>query len=958
MASTSVLLLQLLLVSQASASHFFGGTTTYYYKGKNPDGTFKVDLRYRDTFDGCYYSLYWSCSQGNCGNVQRRVRGEIESSTNAPLFNRQWCETETVSRTILQSNKPFQLTAASCCWIPKRTGDDAQWNLLTTVDLGIRSDTKEPNRSPAVAILPFLRVPQNCPRTYKLMSFDPDGDKVRCRYGNINTGECSLCDQPSGFHLDQDTCTLHYHSSRADSRVYGFELVVEDFPVGSINLTYSDGSQSSRAPLLVRRRRSVFPPTSAVYNSWYNYQTTARPITYPWWYNPPPTTARTTTPPTTPYPWWYHLTPTARPITYPWWYNPPPTTARTTTPPTTTTYPWWHHHTTTAPPTTPPSTTTPYPWWYHHTPTARPITYPWWYNPPPTTARTTTPPTTTTYPWWHHHTTTAPRTTPPPTTTTPYPWWHHHTTTAPPTTPPPTTTTPYPWWHHHTTTAPRTTIPPYLTTRTHQHATTPPLSKLPLQFSFLVDPPVPSCAEGVYLPRFVEPTPENGAHIQAEVNREVEIRVKAVAAYSKIHDIIISGPVNITTQRNTDGDFVIRWTPIQDDLGDFFSICFAVESVAGSHGNTPHYYTTPSSQAGVYQTEMRCVVVEVKTKHVKSNVICTGTTMTIELEKASLPGHHADHLRLNDATNTACRLKSNNTHIFAVIPLNDCGTDIEEDDINLRFKNAITTFDNVADVITRKHLLEVDFYCQYPKRGNVTQVFTAHRPKVEVWDKGFGTFTYQFEFYPNNQYLTAIDPSTYPLVYVLGSRIFMQIEATSSINNTVLFVESCRATPYDNQNYQQTYSIIENGCNVDQTVEIHSTSHQRQFQFSMEAFKFIGSHDQVYISCTVLMCEAGSPNTRCSQGCVNSTMQSGWPAAHHHRKRELIAQGQRHFVSQGPLRLGRSAEDNKSPALQLNLNLVFIAGCLLAAVGMISAVALYKARGSRVRYQPLSTFES
>lgn len=34
-------------------------------------------------------------------------------------------------------------------------------------------------------------------------------------------------------------------------------------------------------------------------------------------------------------------------------------------------------------------------------------------------------------------------------------------------------------------------------------------------------------------------------------------------------------------------------------------------------------------------------------------------------------------------------------------------------------------------------------------------------------------------------------------------------------------------------------------CNVDQTVEIHSTSHQRQFQFSMEAFKFIGSHDQV-----------------------------------------------------------------------------------------------------------------
>lgn len=49
----------------------------------------------------------------------------------------------------------------------------------------------------------YSRVPQNCPRTYNLMSFDPDGDKVRCRYGNIRHLECSSCRQPSGFNLDQ-----------------------------------------------------------------------------------------------------------------------------------------------------------------------------------------------------------------------------------------------------------------------------------------------------------------------------------------------------------------------------------------------------------------------------------------------------------------------------------------------------------------------------------------------------------------------------------------------------------------------------------------------------------------------------------------------------------------------------------------------------------------------------------
>jgi len=136
---------------------------------------------------------------------------------------------------------------------------------------------------------------------------------------------------------------------------------------------------------------------------------------------------------------------------------------------------------------------------------------------------------------------------------------------------------------------------------------------------------------------------------------------------------------------------------------------------------------------------------------------------------------------------------------------------LQEDDDNLRFKNEITTFDNIADVITRKHLLEVQFYCQYSKRGNVTQSFRAHRKSVTVWDRGYGTFTYQFEFYPNDQYQSMVDPNSYPLVYSLGNRIYMKIEATSSINNTVLFVESCRATPYDNNNYKQTYSIIENG---------------------------------------------------------------------------------------------------------------------------------------------------
>lgn len=42
----------------------------------------------------------------------------------------------------------------------------------------------------------------------------------------------------------------------------------------------------------------------------------------------------------------------------------------------------------------------------------------------------------------------------------------------------------------------------------------------------------------------------------------------------------------------------------------------------------------------------------------------------------------------------------------------------------------------------------------------------------------------------------------------------------------------------------------------------------------------------------------------------------------------------------------------------LNLNLVFVAGCLLVALAMISALVAYKTKMSRVRYQPLPTQES
>ncbi|KAL0157005.1 hypothetical protein M9458_048251 [Cirrhinus mrigala] len=140
-------------------------------------------------------------------------------------------------------------------------------------------------------------------------------------------------------------------------------------------------------------------------------------------------------------------------------------------------------------------------------------------------------------------------------------------------------------------------------------------------------------------------------------------------------------------------------------------------------------------------------------------------------------------------------------------------------------------------------------------------------------------------------------------------------------------------------------------CGVDETVYIY-TSHQSNAKFRMEAFKFIGQYEQVFISCSIIICQANNPNTRCAQGCTNGTQVA--PSSHVH-KREAAIQTGSHFISQGPLRLRRSTSLTEAINPSLNLNLVFVAGCAVAVVAMVCGMMVYKSMGSRVNYQLLKS---
>ncbi|KAM6960414.1 uncharacterized protein LKV04_021985 [Tautogolabrus adspersus] len=343
-------LLLLLLVGSTRASHFYGTMMTYYPKNTNTNGSMEVVLRYKLNFHSCTDSDSWTCFRGNCGTESVELHKVEESSG-------EWCQREGIMTRQVPSNAPFYLELSGGNWISGIVNDIVSWQALTLVELRNRSDTNQANRSPQTTILPALRVPSNCQRDFNLLAFDPDGDKVKCRYGNT-LAECNPCTTPTVLNLSS-SCTLSFSpTSSSNEGAYAVQLVLEDFPRQNIFLTQTDGSLEVKT-------------------------------------------------------------------------------------------------------------------------------------------------------------------------------------------------------------------------------TNDPISKLPLQFVLRVDDVVPSCTEGLYLPKFLPPTPANRARLNALVSQTLHIPINAEANSSVISELLFSGPYNVNKSTTVEGQFILKWTPSEREDGESHPICFVVQAESG-----------------------------------------------------------------------------------------------------------------------------------------------------------------------------------------------------------------------------------------------------------------------------------------------------------------------------------------------------------------------------------------
>ncbi|XP_027143978.1 integrin beta-like protein A [Larimichthys crocea] len=254
------------------------------------------------------------------------------------------------------SNAPFQLRLEGGYWINSVRNGIRSWRAVTLVELRNRSDTGQANRSPQTTILPAVRVPSNCQRNFNLLAFDPDGDELKCRYGNT-AEECNPCTPPSVLSLSS-TCTLSFSPTNSiNEGPYAVQLMMEDFPRQQITLIQTNSSQ------VVKTIND-------------------------------------------------------------------------------------------------------------------------------------------------------------------------------------------------------------------------PIGKIPIQFVLRVDPVVPSCTEGLYLPKFLPPTPANRAQLYAPVNQTLEISINAEANNSIISELLFSGPHNTNKTSSGAGQFILRWTPSENEDGESHPICFVVQAIS------------------------------------------------------------------------------------------------------------------------------------------------------------------------------------------------------------------------------------------------------------------------------------------------------------------------------------------------------------------------------------------
>uniref|UniRef100_A0A8C5RRA4 Scavenger receptor cysteine-rich domain-containing protein DMBT1 n=1 Tax=Laticauda laticaudata TaxID=8630 RepID=A0A8C5RRA4_LATLA len=225
-------------------------------------------------------------------------------------------------------------------------------------------------------------------------------------------------------------------------------------------------------------------------------------------------------------------------------------------------------------------------------------------------------------------------------------------------------------------------------------------------------------------------------------------------------------------------------------------------------------------------------------------------------------GYNASQVYLN-SLDRSCRSQIASDYVYFIIPFYGCNTDIRVKNDTITYYNVIKTL-NSDYIITRKKNFQFHVLCEMKQNTIVETMFIAQNA-IDLTERRIGHYNVSLAFYSSLSFTHKIVESPY---YVsLNQNLYLQATLHTADTNIVLFLDTCIASPDNNDFRTLTYDLIRSGCPRDSTYRSLSSPANNTVRFQFNSFKFLNKHNSVYIQCKLVVCRADDRSSRCHQGC-------------------------------------------------------------------------------------------
>eukprot|EP00057_Strongylocentrotus_purpuratus_P023086 XP_011677560.1 PREDICTED: CUB and zona pellucida-like domain-containing protein 1 [Strongylocentrotus purpuratus] len=276
----------------------------------------------------------------------------------------------------------------------------------------------------------------------------------------------------------------------------------------------------------------------------------------------------------------------------------------------------------------------------------------------------------------------------------------------------------------------------------------------------------------------------------------------------------------------------------------------------------------------------------------ESDLTCDSVSMTLIMDRSLL--EISDDARDVHFENESCVGYDHDSQNVAITTMYDrCGTTQEQDDNYIIFTNMVTYYkprpeNGTNELITREHYLQIPVTCYLERTQVLEESFLPEENLYVSEKKGYGDFSLNLDRYTNSGFYQPTNDSG---EVTLGTPLYFGVRLTS-VTNLTLLIEACWATSSPDPGDDPRYDIIKNGCAVDSTTVIYNLASPTFKGFSIDAFTFIGDNDEVYVHCSILICDDNDSGSRCAQGCISRSRRS---------LKNTGFQSKLHTITNGPL---------------------------------------------------------